>query len=69
MKINRVTETERAIAGYKILVASLTAQLEHYRKQGTGDEAARRTLDSEREANRILTEENERLRRIIAGAK
>lgn len=54
-----VVALRRQVAAYKTLVASLEARLAVYGKNMQRAHAAIATLDSEREANRILTGELE----------
>lgn len=60
--LDELLELRAKLAAYKLLDAAQCAQLASYSKEDRRDHAARSTLESEREANRLLTEENDRLR-------
>lgn len=61
----KLTTAEKQIKAYRLLQDSMQARLTIHRSKRDEYESAILTLDSEREANARLTEENERLRNLL----
>ena len=59
---NAITVQANAV---RVLHEAETSELNHLRKNAQEAYTAKATLDSEREANKILTDENERLREVL----